>query len=395
MTTNNNRGTILIVDDIPANLEVLLEVLGSSGFEVLVAVDGQSAIEQVEYAYPDIILLDVVMPGIDGFETCRRLKENEKTREIPVIFMTALSETLDKVKGFELGAVDYITKPIHYEEVLVRVTNHLTVRNLQKRLQEQNVQLQQEIVERERVEEEQQKLIGELDAFAHTVAHDLKNPLGALLRLSTSLETYHTRMSAEEMEEYLHSITRAGQKATNIIEELMILSGVRKKDVIMEPLDMGAIVAAVQQRLSFMIEEFQPEIILPDTWPVALGYDPWVEEVWANYFSNALKYGGQPPRIELGATVLEESEDLVHFWILDNGPGLTLEEQTKLFTPFTRLSQARAEGHGLGLSIVQRIIEKLGGQVGVESDGRPGLGSVFYFTLSASTYRRKTQNKFT
>jgi len=147
-----NKGVIVIVDDKPTNLGVLFDFLTDSGFKVLVAQDGESAIQKVEYAHPDLILLDVMMPGIDGFETCRRLKENESTQDIPVIFMTALSDTAAKVKGFSLGAVDYVTKPVQQEEVKARVTTHLTIRNLQKRLQTQNLHLQQEIRERQQAE---------------------------------------------------------------------------------------------------------------------------------------------------------------------------------------------------------------------------------------------------
>src|SRR4028119_4494 len=123
-----NKGVIVIVDDKPTNLGVLFDFLTDSGFRVLVAQDGESAIQKVEYAHPDLILLDVMMPGIDGFETCRRLKANESTKDIPVIFMTALSETVDKVRGLNLGAVDYITKPLQHEEILARVKIHLSLR---------------------------------------------------------------------------------------------------------------------------------------------------------------------------------------------------------------------------------------------------------------------------
>lgn len=139
---NNKKGVIVIVDDKPTNLGVLFDFLTDSGFKVLVAQDGESAIQKVEYAHPDLILLDVMMPGIDGFETCRRLKANPATQDIPVIFMTALSDTVDKVKGFSLGAVDYVIKPVQQEEVRARVTTHLTLRNLRHKLQEQNLQLQ-------------------------------------------------------------------------------------------------------------------------------------------------------------------------------------------------------------------------------------------------------------
>jgi signal transduction histidine kinase len=152
-----------------------------------------------------------------------------------------------------------------------------------------------------------------------------------------------------------------------------------------KPLDMVCIVAEAQSRLTDMIQEYRAEIVAeqPDAWPVAWGHAPWVEEVWMNYICNALKYGGRPPRLELGARA--QDDGMVRFWIRDNGPGLTPEEQCRMFVPFTRLGQVRATGHGLGLSIVRRIVERLGGQVGVESEGAPGRGSVFYFTLPGSS----------
>ena len=165
---NLTGGVILIVDDTPTNLRVLCDFLTDSGFEVLVAVDGESAIAQTIYAQPNLILLDVLMPGIDGFETCRQLKANPSTQAIPVIFMTALGETVDKVRGFQVGAVDYVTKPIQPEEVLARITNHLTIQNLQNQLQEQNLRLQQEVKERQQAEElvrqqaQQEQLLGEI-----------------------------------------------------------------------------------------------------------------------------------------------------------------------------------------------------------------------------------------
>jgi signal transduction histidine kinase len=138
-----------------------------------------------------------------------------------------------------------------------------------------------------------------------------------------------------------------------------------------------------------MIEQFQAEVVLPDSWPVALGYNPWVEEVWVNYVSNAIKYGGLPPRVELGADPpfrgpFETEEGVtstVRFWVRDNGAGISPEAQSKLFTPFTRLENVRIKGHGVGLSIVRRIVERMGGEVGVESE--MGQGSTFYFVLPA------------
>ena len=132
----NKPGSLLIVDDTPTNLEILVDFFSEQGFDVFVAMDGESAIEQIAHARPELILLDVMMPGIDGFETCRRLKANEETADIPIIFMTALTDTVDKVRGFSAGAVDYVTKPIQHEEVLARVTTHLKLRRLQQHLEE-------------------------------------------------------------------------------------------------------------------------------------------------------------------------------------------------------------------------------------------------------------------
>jgi signal transduction histidine kinase len=226
----------------------------------------------------------------------------------------------------------------------------------------------------------------ELDAFAHTVAHDLKNPLTRVIGFAEILETDYATLSGKELGRYLHTIVRSGHKMNSIIDELLVLAGVRKGEVEMRPLDMANIVAEALQRLSPMTKEYQVKVTLPHTWPAALGYAPWVEEVWVNYLSNSIKYGGQPPYVELGATVQADGD--VCFWIRDNGDGIPPEEQARLFIPFTRLDQTRPKGHGLGLSIVQRIVEKLGGQVGMES--KVGQGSVFTFTLPGCSQTRQS-----
>ena len=159
----------------------------------------------------------------------------------------------------------------------------------------------------------------------------------------------------------------------------------RKEEVKAKLIDMANITTEARNQLTKLITERHAEIAAPDEWPGAMGYAPWVERVWVNYISNAVKYGGKPdkdvpPRIELGFD--EPAGSRVCFWIHDNGPGLTSQEQAGLFTPFTRLHQVHAEGHGLGLSIVHRIVEKLGGEVGVESE--VGRGSTFYFTLPSA-----------
>jgi PAS domain S-box-containing protein len=227
----------------------------------------------------------------------------------------------------------------------------------------------------------------ELDAFAHTVAHNLKNPVGIIVGFAEACVDDYETISRQDMVTALDHIHRSGLKLDRIIEALMLLSGTRKQEVMPEPLAMGTIVREAIQRLQLLIENQEAQITLVDqaAWPVALGYAPWVEEVWANYISNAIKYGGQPPQIEIGAGQsadhAPDQPTMIRFWVRDNGSGLTPEEQAKLFTPFTRLGQVQVQGYGLGLSIVQRIIEKLGGEVGVESNGLSGQGSTFYFDL--------------
>ncbi len=230
----------------------------------------------------------------------------------------------------------------------------------------------------------------ELDAYAHTVAHDLKGPLGHMVGFAQVLEQDYAELSFEELERCSQTIARGGRKMSNIIDELLLMAGIRDAEVEMEPLDMAHIVQEVQIRLAYMIDKYQAEIVIPETWLVAMGHAAWVEEVWVNYLSNALKYGGQPPHVELGfdsnppSPPLPEQKEkgkMVGFWVRDDGNGLTSAEQSRLFTPFTRFEQTRAKGHGLGLSIVQRIIGKFGGQVWVESE--VGVGSTFWFTLPA------------
>lgn len=246
-----------------------------------------------------------------------------------------------------------------------------------------------DVTERQQVEEklrhyalELQARNEDLDAFAHTVAHDLQHPLNPIIGYAELMMKDHQTLPREEMGAFLQHIARNGRKMSNIIDELMLLAQMRRTNVNVKPVDMAAIVLSAQDRLMYEIEEHQAEIISPTSWPSVLGYAAWIEEVWLNYLSNALKYGGRPPRLELGATL--QPDGMARFWVQDNGVGLKPEEQACLFEPFTQLNQARAKGYGMGLAIVRRIVENLGGEVAVESAGVPGQGSIFSFTLPVS-----------
>jgi PAS domain S-box-containing protein len=235
-----------------------------------------------------------------------------------------------------------------------------------------------DITQSKQAEDERERLIGELDAFAHTVAHDLKTPVTALMSYGLYLLDGYADMPEAEIREHLETIVQAGQEVNGIIDALLLLASVDKMEKVpVSPLNMGEIVAEAQKRLATLIVQARARISGPVTWPVALGYAPWIEEVWVNYLSNAIKYGGEPPVVTLGAAIQPDGK--IRCWVRDNGYGLTAEEQQRLFTEFTRLHGSRVEGHGLGLSIARHIVEKLGGQVGVEST--IGTGTEFSFTL--------------
>jgi signal transduction histidine kinase len=252
----------------------------------------------------------------------------------------------------ELGAADFITKPFSEPEVLHSIAARL----------------------------EKKELLDELDAFSHTVAHDLKNPLTTLLGridlLGLLLETADKATLRHQVDE----ARKSGRRLNTIINELLVLAGVRRQAVVLRPLEMAVIVAEAREQLDSLLGQHDVEIAQPTVWPAALGYGPWVIHVWANYLSNAAKYGGPAPRIRLGAALNADGRH-VRFWVEDDGPGLDEAEQARMFLPFSRISDARVKGNGLGLSIVRRIAEKLGGNVGVVS--RPGAGARFWFELPA------------
>ncbi|MGD9100887.1 MAG: GAF domain-containing protein [Anaerolineae bacterium] len=323
-------------------------------------------------------------PGIDeqtGFHTRSLLAVPLKVRDVVV----GVLEVLNKQKG-HFSQDDLTLVETLASSAAIAVVNARLIEELRQHTSELEARNE------------------ELDAFAHTVAHDLKSPLSYIVSFAEILKQGYDPRQEQDLG-YLQKIAKKGRKMAFIIDELLLLAGVRKiEELDIAPLDMANVVAQVLERMSDVIQESQAEIILPPSWPAALGYGSWVEEVWVNYLSNAIKYGGQPPRVELGSDLVSRDQwlaasrqkllspnhhsspadyrPLVRFWVRDNGPGLTPDEQERLFTPFTRLNQVSTKGHGLGLSIVRRIVEKLGGQVGVESE--VGEGSVFSFTLPAA-----------
>lgn len=280
------------------------------------------------------------------------------------------------------GIADQAAVAIHRAQLQRQIQTHL--QQLEQRVAERTAALEANNREKENAlqllreyTQELQAHNAELDAFAHTVAHDLHSPLSILIGYSDLLLPNDSPLEPELQEAYLRKIMDQGYKLHNIVEEILVLASVRKVEVSLLPItNMGELVSNALQRIHGLANEYEAEIVLPSDWPVVLGHGPWLEEVWANYLSNAIKYGGRPPCLSLQALVDGEHARL---GVRDNGAGLALAEQERLFAPFTQLHQVRIGGHGLGLSIVQRIMNKLNGRAGVQSD--LGQGSFFYFEL--------------
>lgn len=345
-----NLTTILVIEDDAAVRHTLVDLLGLNGYRTVAAADGLAGLTAARSENPAVILTDLAMPGMSGFELLEAFQADPTLRTVPVIVISAKVDRAAMRRGMELGAADFITKPFTEDEVIRSIATRL----------------------------EKKELVEELDAFAHTVAHDLKNPL---CTLNGRLELATMKLGNAEEAEMRHHLAEAASSARRldgIIEALLVLAGVRRQTVVAQPLDMAALTAEAIDRLETLLQRQSAVVRRPDQWPTAFGHGPWVIEVWINFISNAAKYGGDRPSITLGAQANPQGRT-ARFWVQDQGPGLDATARGKMFVPFTRISTARTGGHGLGLSIVRRIVEKLGGTVGVESE--PGQGARFWFEL--------------
>jgi signal transduction histidine kinase len=349
---------ILVVEDDEAIRCTLADILELNGYEVLQAEDGDQGLSLALVHLPDLILTDIAMPRLDGLAMIDALHSNERTRPIPVIIVSASVE-LERIRaGMDRGAEDYLIKPFTEDQVL---------RSIKARM-------------------EKKTLVDELDAFAHTVAHDLKNPIASLMARAVLLRLGWAEADEAQKLEHLREIEVGAKRLAAIVDELLLLAGVRREAVVLQPVDMAAAVREALTRIEHQVQASAAQIEQPGCWPGALGYGPWATEIWANYLSNAVKYGGNPPQIRLGADVVP-ARGTVRFWVEDNGPGIAPEQQSQLFRQFSRLGTGTPDGHGLGLSIVRRITEKLGGTAGCDST--PGQSTRFWFELPTATGREK------
>jgi two-component system sensor histidine kinase/response regulator len=406
---------VLLVDDNPTNLEVLFEALNQSGLKLLVAEDGEAALERAAYVKPDIILMDVMMPRMDGFEACRRLKAQPETESIPVIFMTALNETARKLEGLSIGGVDYITKPIDPDEVLARVNVHLSLRDAQIKLHDQNQLLRQEIERRQRVEQS-------LKLLVRTVSHDLRNPvtglllvLKNLLRRSPTLEasapppgsslpsapgstpeqelTDTVLVDRSVLEQMVVSATHQLELINSLLETHSLdpndsfaassqgTDASMSDDLVLHrtPFPFHQLVDHVVSEVNPLVESYGGSLKtkVSEALPLVDGDMGQLWRVLENLTTNAIKHN--PPGVTITITA-EGGDGQLVCQVGDDGQGIPLEDCVHLFEPYHRAqSQQKTPGLGLGLYLCRQIIEAHGG--GIEVFSTLGEGTTFQFSL--------------
>jgi len=352
---------VLAVDDDPINLSVLFNYLSEMGLTVVTAQDGESALEQIEYERPDIILLDILMPDMDGFEICRHLKANPATSDIPVIFMTALIDVGDVIKGFEIGAVDYITKPFHQKELLARITTHITLQCQRTELSELNTTK---------------------NKFFSLVAHDMKEILSTLVSLSNFLAMSLPGNEDNNLPRAAKMLESSVQNAIKLLENLLNWAKVQNGTMEFHPeiTDLQKIVLENVVLLRGSAREKQIDLSHTITADTLVYTDPdTTSMVLRNLISNALWFTGTGGTVKVSATI---SDRFVEVAVSDTGIGISKEDIPKLFRidrKFRKNGTAGEHGTGLGLILCKDLIEMNGGKIWVESQVEQG--TTFAFTL--------------
>jgi len=359
---------ILIVDDEPLNLRVLGSFLKQKGYATAVAQNGQQALDFVDKKTPDIILLDVMMPEMDGFETARRLKKKEFASHIPILFITALTSTESILKGFESGGSDYVNKPIVQEEVLARIRVQLENRRLIKEITKANKDLQElDLLKNE---------------FLGVAAHDLRNPLASILGFTELMIDKDFGEVTEEQVQILERIFNAGTRMLNLVNDLLDISVIESGKLTLN-ITKGSLQQVVRER-SAIIELLAAKKDI--TLQVSCDADDESEfdeerivQVIDNLLGNAMKFSPNGSHINIGLTTNTHHMEIS---VQDNGPGISEDDQQKLFGKFQQLSTkatAGEKGAGLGLAIVQKIVIAHHGTITVNS--QPGSGATFTVTL--------------
>lgn len=363
--------TILVVDDTPTNLDLLMSMLVKRNYNVRPALNGTMALASAFADPPDLVLLDINMPEMSGFEVCRQLKTDERTQDIPVIFISALDDTQDKVKAFEMGGVDYITKPFQVEEVMARIESQLTLYHQRLEIEELRRNEQAHFEEVNRLKDE----------FVRTVSHDLKNPISVIVGYVTLL-LRRGKITDEEDRNYLKQILMGAESMNRLIRDLLDLARI-ESGMALEPertlfnhfMNMcvdSFLFAADEKNIDLVVKlpENDQRITIDRT---RMG------QVLNNLISNAIKYTPNNGRVEVEGRVQDQEVVII---IKDNGMGIPEEALPHLFEKFYRVqhnNDDESEGTGLGLSIVKAIVQQHGGHICAESE--VGVGTTFTIVL--------------
>ena len=382
---NKNNGNILIVDDTPENIQVLSATLNECGYKVRGVTNGKMAIRATHHSPPDLILLDIRMPEMNGYEVCQQLKTDPQTEKIPVIFISASDEVLDKVQAFRKGGVDYITKPFQIEEVIARVEHQLTIRRLQQQLLTQNQQLEQQIIERKKAEQAAFAASTAKTQFLANMSHELRTPLNSILGFAQVL-IRESSLSNDQLE-YLRIINRSGEHLLELINDILDLSKIeagiiglyetsfdlyRLTDNLEEMFQLQA--EKKQLLLNFILDSDVPQYIKTD--------EKKLRASLINLLGNAIKFTHNGSvTLRVSKETLSSDKPTLSFEIQDTGLGIAPAEIANLFEAFvqTEAGQKAAEGTGLGLTITRQFIEIMGGQITVNST--VGKGTTFKFSL--------------
>jgi signal transduction histidine kinase len=370
MIEATERTNVMVVDDTPANLKLLQKMLQSKGYRVLAFPDGEKALNAAAHSPPDLIFLDIKMPGMNGFEVCERLKADEVLKDIPVIFISALAETSDKVKAFAAGGVDYVTKPFQFEEVNARMETHLRLRRQQIELRRQQIELR--------------ALNDMKNHFLGMAAHDLRTPLGGIMGISELLADELSPLLTEKQFSFFDMILASSKFMIGLINDLLDTSAIESGYLTIERwmVDVSVPIKRTVEinRMFASPKNISIAISCQEKLPNVFADINRIEQVINNLLSNAIKYS--QPGTDIAVHLRHENNEVI-ISVADQGPGIPEKEQHKLFQAFGKTSvrptSEKERSTGLGLLIVRKIIEAHGGRIWLQSE--LGKGTEFFFSL--------------